>query len=81
MFRIIILIVDFLFLGFVIAMTIIEFPHGSPEILALVFVYLLVISNIVCIYFSKTEKETWISLFFKRKRLEEKKKIEELDKK
>jgi hypothetical protein len=78
MFRIFVLLIDFGILGFLIFMTIKEPPKGGEGILMVTLLYLFVIINLIYVQFSKTEKESWIHLYFQRKRLEEKKKIENL---
>ncbi len=77
MYRIFLLIVDLATLIFLIIMTIVDTPRGG-EVFALLLVYSLIILNIMYILFSKTDKETWLTLYFKRKALEEKKKIKTL---
>ena len=77
MYRLFLLLIDLAVLGLLIFMTIKETPKG--EIIALVSaIYIFVILNIMYILFSKTNKESWLTLYFKRKALEEKKKIKSL---
>ena len=78
MYRLFLLLVDLAVLGFIIIMTIKETPDSGEDIAAVSVIYVLVILNITYIFFSKTEKESWLTLYFKRKALEEKKKIESL---
>ena len=78
MYRLFLLLVDLAVLGFIIIMTIKETPDSGEDIAAVSVIYVLVILNIKYIFFSKTEKESWLTLYFKRKALEEKKKIESL---
>ena len=78
MYRLFLLLVDLAFLGFIIIMTIKETPKSGEDIAAVSAIYVLVILNITYIFFSKTEKESWLTLYFKRKALEEKKKIQSL---
>lgn len=56
---------------------------GGSDFLLLIFILLLPIINIFTIFmFSKNnEKDSWFGLFLKRKTLEEKKKIQELEEK
>jgi len=78
MYRLFLLFVDLAVLGFIIFMTIKETPNRGEEIAAVSALYVLVILNITYIFFSKTDKESWLTLYFKRKALEEKKKIQAL---
>lgn len=78
MYRLFLLLVDLAVLGFIIIMTIKETPNSGEDIAAVSAIYVLVILNITYIFFSKTEKESWLTLYFKRKALEEKKKIQTL---
>jgi hypothetical protein len=78
MYRLFLLLVDLAVLGFIIIMTIKETPKSGEDIAAVSAIYVLVILNITYIFFSKTEKESWLTLYFKRKALEEKKKIQSL---
>lgn len=78
MYRLFLLLVDLAVLGFIIIMTIKETPNSGEDIAAVSAIYVLVILNITYIFFSKTEKESWLTLYFKRKALEEKKKIQSL---
>ena len=76
MYRLFLLLVDLAVLGFIIIMTIKDIPNSGTEIVGGSLIYVLVILNITYIIFSKTGKETWLTLYFKRKALEEKKKIQ-----
>ena len=78
MYRLFLLLVDLVVLGFIIIMTIKETPKSGEDIAAVSAIYVLVILNITYIFFSKTDKESWLTLYFKRKALEEKKKIQAL---
>jgi len=78
MYRLFLLLVDLAVLGFIIIMTIKETPNSGEDIAIVSALYVLVILNITYIFFSKTEKESWLTLYFKRKALEEKKKIQSL---
>jgi len=78
MYRLFLLLVDLAVLGFIIIMTIKETPSSGEDIAIVSALYVLVILNITYIFFSKTEKESWLTLYFKRKALEEKKKIQSL---
>jgi len=75
--RIIALIGNILVIGFVIYELFVEgMPHGN-DIWIVVLVILLPILNIYAI--RSNVGEDWISLWFRRKALEEKKKIERLN--
>lgn len=76
MYRIIVLLVDLVVLCFVIIRTILNGPYAYSSIFFIVCA--LLILNIIYIILSKTEKESWLNLYFQRKTLEEKKKIKEL---
>lgn len=76
MYRIIVLLVDLAVLCFVIIQTILNGGYFYSSIFFIVCA--LLILNIIYIILSKTEKESWLNLYFQRKTLEEKKKIKEL---
>jgi hypothetical protein len=78
MYRIIVLLFDFGILGIIIFFTITAPPNNGVEILMVAFIYLVVFLNLIYVLISKTAKESWITLYFQRKRLEEKRKIETL---
>jgi hypothetical protein len=78
--RIILLFIDSGVLGFLIFMTIKEPPKGA-FVWFVTGWYVLLILHITYIYFSKgsKDKEPWlITLYFRRKALEEKKKVQSL---
>ena len=78
MYRLFLLFVDLAFLGFIIFLTIKERPSSSNDIATITVICVLLLLNITYIFFSKTGKELWLTLYFKRKALEEKKKIQDL---
>lgn len=78
MYRIIVLLFDFGLLGIFIFATISEPPNKGGDILILASIYFVFVLNLIYVLFSKTEKESWITLYFQRKREEEKRKIETL---
>ena len=78
MYRLFLLLVDLAVLGFTIVMTIIDTPNGGEGIAAVSAICVFLILNITYIFFSKTEKESLLTLYFRRKALEEKKKIQSL---
>jgi len=78
MYRLLLLFVDLAVLGFLIFMTIKETPSRGEDIAIVSSIYVLLFLNITYIFFSKTNKESWLTLYFKRKALEEKKKIQAL---
>ena len=80
MLKYLLLILDCILLAFVTVMTIKEPPNGS-DILFCTGIYIFIILHIVYIWISKTTKETWWSLYFERKRLEEKRRILSLENK
>jgi len=76
MYRIIVMVIDFLILGCFIFLAITE-PLNYKAYLSVIS---FVILNLIYVLFSKTdysisEKESWIKLYFQRKREEEKRKI------
>ena len=69
-------------LGFVIFMTFKEPPHRGEQIAVVAGIYILILANLIYVYLNKSGSESgesWLSLYFKRKTLEEKKKIEALE--
>jgi len=78
MFRIFVLLVDLSVLGYIIFMTIKEVPSSGEDIAVVTTIYSIFLINITYVFLSKTNKESWISLYFKRKALEEKGKIRAL---
>ena len=80
MYRYFVLLVNLAVLGYIIFMTFIEPPNWGKDYAEVGAIYLFVIINITYAIFSKTEKESWITLYFRRKALEEKKKIQTLKK-
>ena len=81
MYRLIILFIDLAVLGFIIFMTIKETPNSGEEIALVTSIYVFLVLNLTYIFFSRTDKESWLTLYFKRKALEEKKKIQALQEK
>jgi len=80
MYRIIMLFINLAVFGFLIFMTIKETPKGGEQIAIVTSFWIFLILNIIYIFLSKTGKESFLTLFFKRKALEEKKKIQALQK-
>lgn len=81
MFRTIVLLINILALGFVIYMTIIEPPKRGEQIGVVIGIYIFILSNIWYVFVSNRNdqnNETWLSLYFKRKKLEERNKIKNL---
>jgi hypothetical protein len=71
--KLIAIILNLAFLGFLIYSII-----GDPNDSILYLLLLVPIINLFALFFS--DKDNWINLYFKRKALEEKKKIAELEK-
>ena len=79
MFKTIAILLNIILLGWVLYMSITEGFSGARgvDILLILLLFLFPIINILAI---KTLcRDNWITLYFKRKALEEKKKIEELE--
>lgn len=82
MYRLILLFINLACLGFTIYMIITEGVR-SNDIWPVIFICVYLILNITYIYFSEgsKDKEPWlITLYFKRKVLEEKKRVQSLQK-
>jgi hypothetical protein len=83
MFRIIVLLINAAVLIFLITMTVIETPDEFEELFFVSLFYIAVITNLYFAYTcsgSAQFNDGWLSLYFQRKRLEEKNKIERLKK-
>lgn len=81
MYRTILLLINIAALIFLTYLTIEEYPHRSDEIALMIGLYIYVITNTIYVFSHKEQndkQESLISLYFKRKSLEEKKKIENL---
>ena len=79
MLRFFLFFVDLIIFGGVILGTITNLPNDANQYWGIAGICVLLILHLVYIFFSKKDKESfWITLYFKRKRLEEKKKIETL---
>ena len=75
--RIIAIILNFVLIGVLIFLVIAE-PHMNIEEIIMTVLFLIVpISNLAAFYLDDTEN--WISLFLKRKAMEEKAKISKLN--
>ena len=81
MYRLVLLLINVAVLGVLIIMIIKEPPEDGEILVVILAACIFLILNITYIFFSKTEKESWLTLYFKRKALEEKKKIQSLENK
>ena len=82
MYRLILILINLAALGFMINLTI-EGGVTMGDLYLVIPFYLLPILNVTYIYFSKAseDKEPWlITLYFRRKALEEKKRVQTLQK-
>lgn len=80
MVRIITLFLDFCILGFLIFLTISEPGEELVDWLIIIAIYFVVLLNIFCVYKKSNNGKSWLSLYFQRKALEEKKRIEQIKK-
>ncbi len=59
---------------------VVEWPHRDDEWIIFPFVVVFFVVNLFALYVSQSSSnsDNWLSLYFERKRLEEKKKIDQL---
>jgi len=77
MYRLFVIFIDIAVIGLLIAIIIIKgLPQSDDDKLTFLFIFIPAMLNVTYILFSKTDKESWFNLYFKRKVLEEKKKIQ-----
>ncbi len=78
----VVIIIDICFCIFLVYQFITEFEaEFSSDAIPLLVIFLLVIFNILSIIRKQSKDNCWLSLYLKRKALEEKKKIDKLSSK